>query len=264
MSVLTVNVSVPHMESKVHAYFTNSASRTAVRGPGEIQASVCMETVLEHVAAALGVSGMAIRAVNLYPEDSPELWKDLAGKEFTSYTIPRCVFRSNDLGRVGLTDVGVRMWNGMMPDYEERQQQVDEFNRSNAFVKRGLSANTVKYEVSQGKNAATVSVYPDGSIICHHDGAEMGQVNCVFMIEVCGLMFAVQGLFTKVMQAAAYTFGKLVGEKCCTSYDHINYTQLRACCNSWLELCSCDLATFTCTHHSPLTLLLTFGLSPLT
>ena len=65
-----------------------------------------------------------------------------------------------------------------MPDYEERQQQVDEFNRSNAFVKRGLSANTVKYEVSQGKNAATVSVYPDGSIVCHHDGAEMGQVHC--------------------------------------------------------------------------------------
>jgi xanthine dehydrogenase molybdopterin-binding subunit B len=70
------------------------------------------------------------------------------------------------------------MWNGMMPDYHERLNGVDEFNKNNAFVKRGLSANTVKYEVSQGKNAATVSVYPDGSIICHHDGAEMGQVNC--------------------------------------------------------------------------------------
>jgi xanthine dehydrogenase molybdopterin-binding subunit B len=87
---VTVTVSVPHMESQVHDYFTNSPSRTAVRAPGEIQASVGMETVLEHVAAALGVTGMAIRAANLYPEDSPELCKDLAGKDFTSYTIPRC------------------------------------------------------------------------------------------------------------------------------------------------------------------------------
>lgn len=79
---------VPHMSTKVHCYTTNTASRTATRGPGEIQATVGIETVLEHVAAALGISAMAVRERNMYPADQPELLADLKGATFTKYTIP--------------------------------------------------------------------------------------------------------------------------------------------------------------------------------
>ena len=79
---------VPHMRTKVHCYMTNTATRTAVRGPGEIQATVGIETVLEHVAAALGLSGMVVRERNLYPADQPDLLADLKGAPFTKYTLP--------------------------------------------------------------------------------------------------------------------------------------------------------------------------------
>eukprot|EP00658_Telonema_sp_P-2_P030507 TRINITY_DN23012_c0_g1_i2.p1 TRINITY_DN23012_c0_g1~~TRINITY_DN23012_c0_g1_i2.p1 ORF type:complete len:1326 (-),score=305.56 TRINITY_DN23012_c0_g1_i2:8-3985(-) len=166
---------VPNMSVKCHVYTTNTASRTACRGPGEIQATVAMETVLEHVAALLGVPGMAVRAKNLYPQHQPELWVDLAGNPFTQYTVPR-------------------MWETAMSSFEQKQHDTDSFNATSPFLKRGVSATTVKYSVSQSACQASVGIYGDGSVVCHHACAEMGQ-----------------GLFTKVIQVAAYTLGKIAG-----------------------------------------------------
>ena len=68
------------------------------------------------------------------------------------------------------------MWNDAMAEYKERLPAVDQFNASNAFVKRGLSATTVKYGVSQQECQGSVGIFPDGSVICFHGTAEMGQV----------------------------------------------------------------------------------------
>ncbi|PNW76553.1 hypothetical protein CHLRE_11g467688v5 [Chlamydomonas reinhardtii] len=53
---------IPHMRCEVAMVRTNLPPRTAVRGPGEVNGTMIIEQVMEHVAAELGVNPEAFRA----------------------------------------------------------------------------------------------------------------------------------------------------------------------------------------------------------
>ena len=75
------------------------------------------------------------------------------------------------------------------------RRNVDAFNRESPIVKKGLATMPVKFGISFNRPAlnqagALVHVYTDGSVFLNHGGTEMGQ-----------------GLFVKVAQVVAETFG---------------------------------------------------------
>jgi xanthine dehydrogenase molybdopterin-binding subunit B len=80
-------------------------------------------------------------------------------------------------------------------EYGRRRQEVNEFNASNEFYKKGIAITPVKFGISfttthMNQAGALVNVYKDGTILVNHGGTEMGQ-----------------GLHTKIQQIAAAEFG---------------------------------------------------------
>jgi len=124
----------------------------------------------------LGISGNKVRDENLHTPESIYLFhgeESVGGED--GFTLPaiweRVKARSN---------------------LEEREREIERFNAKSKWIKRGISAVTSVYHVTTIPNAATVSIFQDGSIVAEVGGVEMGQ-----------------GLYTKVRQAIAYSLSSL-------------------------------------------------------
>jgi xanthine dehydrogenase large subunit len=79
-------------------------------------------------------------------------------------------------------------------DYQARQAQIDAFNATSPYLKRGLSLTPVKFGISfttthLNQAGALIQIYADGSVLLNHGGTEMGQ-----------------GLMVKVRQVVAEAF----------------------------------------------------------
>ena len=148
---------------------TNIASNTAFRGFGGPQGMLVAETYMEHVAHTLGLEPDVVRERNLYKEGQctpygqkmndtwPTLWDTAKG---------RC-------------------------DWLLQKQQVQEYNNTHRWRKRGLSIIPVQFGIAftakfMNQGGALVHIYTDGSVLVTHGGTEMGQ-----------------GLHTKVLQVVA-------------------------------------------------------------
>jgi len=161
-------------------YFTNTAPRTPMRGPGDVQASYIAETIIDHVAQTLNISQDVIQERNMYPFE-PKSEEDLKlpiGLTITHWTIPR-------------------MWPMLKKkvNWESNRQLVDDFNKSNRWRKRGAHITPIRYQVGVSPRQALVNIYSDGTVLITVDGSEMGQ-----------------GLYTKVVQVCSYELGKIFGE----------------------------------------------------
>ncbi len=76
-----------------------------------------------------------------------------------------------------------------MADYEHRLAEIDKFNATSPFKKRGIALIPTKFGVAYGlkflnQAAALVHVYTDGSVMVSHGGVEMGQGVHVKMAQV--------------------------------------------------------------------------------
>jgi xanthine dehydrogenase large subunit len=146
---------IPDFASTTETLRSNLCPRTACRGPGEMTASVCMETMIEHVAHETKLSPETVRERNFYPDDMAEK-KSPMGEELLNYTINT-------------------MWTSLKQkvDYDRRKAEVEAFNQAHRWRKRGLSITPVGYAVSQGAKSASVSIYADGTVLITHTGTEM-------------------------------------------------------------------------------------------
>lgn len=169
---------LPNFNIGCQVVMSNLASRTPVRGPGEISGSYTMETILERVAHELDVDPIVIREKNFYPEDAEGDKARLPnGESIAPYTFPR-------------------MWKLLKEkaNYDALAKKAAEFNAANRWKKMGVSMTPVRYQVSIWAKSAMVNIYGDGSVIVSHGGAELGQ-----------------GLNTKVSQLVAYELGNVFG-----------------------------------------------------
>lgn len=164
----------PALHAKGSVCRTNQPSHTAFRGFGGPQGMLLSETVLTHLAHALGKSPEEMRAKNLYKEGDITHF----GMPLRYYYVPR-------------------LWKDIhsLADVSARRAAVDAFNVANRWKKRGLSVLVTKFGISftakfMNQGGALVHVYSDGSVLVAHGGTEMGQ-----------------GLNTKVIQIAAQAFG---------------------------------------------------------
>jgi indole-3-acetaldehyde oxidase len=155
---------------------TNNIPKGAVRAPGDVQGSAVADTVQDHVAAFLGMSGNKIREENLHNHQSIALL-------FGEHT-------AGDANAFTLESI----WNQLKARTKliEREKEVDKFNLQSRWLKRGVAMVTSVYGCFNGSRRATVGIFQDGSIVAEVEGVEMGQ-----------------GLHTKVRQMIAYSLSPL-------------------------------------------------------
>lgn len=154
---------------------TNHSSKSAMRAPGEVQATYIAEAIIENVASWLAVDVDSIRNKNFHSYESLKLFYGGVSGEPDEYTLPS-------------------IWDKVtsMSDYDQRILMVEQFNRSNLWRKRGISRIPIVHEVFVRPAPGKVSILWDGSIVVEVGGIELGQ-----------------GLWTKVKQVVAYALAQI-------------------------------------------------------
>nr|XP_027081895.1 indole-3-acetaldehyde oxidase-like isoform X1 [Coffea arabica] len=154
---------------------TNHSSKSAMRGPGEVQGSYIAEAIIEEIASVLLMEVDSVRNINLHTFESLDVFYGKAAGEEVEYT---------------LTD----MWNklGVSSCFVQRKGMIEQFNQVNRWRKRGISRVPIVYEVVVRPTPGKVSILWDGTIVVEVGGIELGQ-----------------GLWTKVRQITAYALSSI-------------------------------------------------------
>jgi len=167
---------LPNIEINSYRCKTNTVSNTAFRGFGGPQGMFCIENIIENIAQKLKLEASEIRKINFYKDKI---------KNTTHY--------------------GMRITDNVIEDifnklikksnYKKRKIEIDNFNKKNKVLKKGIAITPVKFGISfttthLNQGGALVHIYTDGSIHLNHGGIEMGQ-----------------GLMTKLALVASNEFG---------------------------------------------------------
>lgn len=154
---------------------TNHSSKSAMRAPGEVQASYIAEAIIEHVASFLSMDVDCIRHRNLHSFESLKFFYGGASGEAIEYVLPS-------------------IWDKVARDssFDQRILNVEKFNKSNLWRKRGISRVPIVHEVLVRSAPGKVSILWDGSVVVEVGGIELGQ-----------------GLWTKVKQVTAYALSSI-------------------------------------------------------
>ncbi|KAF8403439.1 hypothetical protein HHK36_011543 [Tetracentron sinense] len=154
---------------------TNHVSKTAMRAPGEVQASFLAETVIEHVASTLSMDVDSVRDKNVHTFKSLKFFYENSAGEPLEYTLPSVLDK--------LTKSS---------SFNQRAEVIRRFNCSNKWLKRGISRVPIVHEVTLRPTPGKVSILNDGSVVVEVGGIELGQ-----------------GLWTKVKQMAAFALSPI-------------------------------------------------------
>ncbi len=173
---------LPNIEINSYRCKTNTVSNTAFRGFGGPQGMFCIENIIENIAQKLNREASEIRNINFYKDKI---------KNTTHYGMK-------------ITDNVIEdIFNKLIKksNYKKRKIEIDNFNKKNKVLKKGIAITPVKFGISfttthLNQGGALVHIYTDGSIHLNHGGIEMGQ-----------------GLMTKLALVASNEFG--------LNYEHI-------------------------------------------
>jgi len=172
---------IPNWRVTSHMAKQNVANRTATRAPGHFEAVLLIESLLDGVAAELGLPGHVVREVNFFQ-----------GSRNTSGLGGGPAPQSCLEGYSNLT-----LWKEMKAkvDFENTYKDIQEFNKQNAWKKRGFSMTCARYGmmVAPGQQAK-LCIFKDGSLQIAVAGCEIGQ-----------------GLHTKVGQGVTTAFARSLG-----------------------------------------------------
>ena len=167
---------LPNIEINSYRCKTNTVSNTAFRGFGGPQGMFCIENIIENISQKLKLEASEIRKINFYKDKI---------KNTTHYGMK-------------ITDNVIEdIFNKLIKksNYKKRKAEIDNFNKKNKVLKKGIAITPVKFGISfttthLNQGGALVHIYTDGSIHLNHGGIEMGQ-----------------GLMTKLALVASNEFG---------------------------------------------------------
>ena len=156
---------------------TNTVSHTAFRGFGAPQAMMCIERIMDEVAAFINQDPVAIRRVNFYNKPIQNI---------TPYKMRVTDFILFDL----LKELN------RTSKYQRRRKQIRAANQPGQILRKGIALTPVKFGISFTMTAfnqasALVHVYTDGSIHLNHGGTEMGQGLLIKVAQVVAEEFQV-------------------------------------------------------------------------
>jgi len=167
---------IPNLRVFGHSWKTNLPSNTAFRGFGGPQGMAVIEQIIDRVARFLKKDPIIIRNQNFYHDEINNI---------THYN------QKVENNRLPL------LYDQLVDnsDYFIRREQINQFNQSNQFNKRGLALTPVKFGISfttafLNQAGVLVNIYRDGTVLINHGGTEMGQ-----------------GLHTKIAQIAICELG---------------------------------------------------------
>jgi len=140
---------------------TNTVSNTAFRGFGGPQGMMGIEEVMDLIARHRGLDPLDVRKINLYGDPPRNVTP--YHMEVEDNILPELIRQLEESA-----------------DYRRRRQEVTQFNRQNAYLKKGIALTPVKFGISfttthLNQAGALVHVYTDGSVHLNHGGTEMGQ-----------------------------------------------------------------------------------------
>ncbi|RPB28040.1 xanthine dehydrogenase [Terfezia boudieri ATCC MYA-4762] len=165
---------IPNVDVSGRICKTNTVSNTAFRGFGGPQGMFICESFMEAVADKLKMPVDKLRELNFYKEGE----KTHFNQELVDWHVPI-------------------MYNQVKKevDFDKKREEIEAFNASHKWKKRGLSIIPTKFGISftalfLNQAGALVHVYHDGSVLVAHGGTEMGQ-----------------GLHTKMTMVAAEALG---------------------------------------------------------
>lgn len=167
---------IPNARITGHTWKTNLPSNTAFRGFGGPQGIAVIENAIDRIARFLKKDAAEIRYKNFYGIDN---------RKETPY------------GQIISNNRLYTIWDKIIESskYYSRRSEINTFNKTHEFSKRGLAITPVKFGISfttsfLNQAGALVLIYKDGTVLVNHGGTEMGQ-----------------GLHTKIRQITALELG---------------------------------------------------------
>ncbi|KAF3048018.1 hypothetical protein E8E12_006738 [Didymella heteroderae] len=164
--------SIPNVHVRGRVAKTNTVSNTAFRGFGGPQGMFICETFMDEIADHLNIPAEKLREINMYSPETNMITH--FNQEIKDWYVPLMYQQVQEES-----------------EYSRRRAEIEEFNKTHKWNKRGLAIIPTKFGISftalfLNQAGALVHIYHDGSILVAHGGTEMGQ-----------------GLHTKMTQIAA-------------------------------------------------------------
>ncbi|KAF2258606.1 xanthine dehydrogenase/oxidase [Lojkania enalia] len=153
--------SIPNVNVRGRVAKTNTVSNTAFRGFGGPQGMFISETYMCEVADHLGIPSEKLREINMYGPEHGMVTH--FNQEIKDWYVPLMYRQVQE-----------------ETDYARRREEIEEFNKTHQWNKRGLALIPTKFGISftalfLNQAGALVHIYHDGSILVAHGGTEMGQ-----------------------------------------------------------------------------------------
>jgi xanthine dehydrogenase/oxidase len=153
--------SIPNVHVRGRVAKTNTVSNTAFRGFGGPQGMFICETFMEEIADHLKIPVEELRQINMYSPETNMITH--FNQEIKDWYVP-LMYRQ------------VQEESG----YAQRRKEIEEFNKTHKWNKRGLALIPTKFGISftalfLNQAGALVHIYHDGSVLVAHGGTEMGQ-----------------------------------------------------------------------------------------
>lgn len=150
---------IPNVKATAISCKTNLPPNTAFRGFGGPQGMFVMEAAIYKAAEVMGVDPVFIQEKNLMKDGDEFPYGQIA--EY--FNLKRTFDRAKELYK-----------------YEEEKLRIDEFNKNNALLKKGLGVIPICFGISftttfLNQASSLIHVYTDGSVSVNTAAIEMGQ-----------------------------------------------------------------------------------------
>ncbi|KAL1381978.1 xanthine dehydrogenase/oxidase [Phyllosticta capitalensis] len=204
---------IPNVHVRGRVCKTNTVSNSAFRGFGGPQGMFIAESYMEEVADHLGMPVDQFRRINMYqPGDLTHF-----NQELKDYFVPLMYQQVKDEA-----------------EYDRRRKEVDEFNKTHKWNKRGLSIIPTKFGISftalfLNQAGALVHIYHDGSVLLAHGGTEMGQGLHTKMIMIAAEALKVPPEDILISETATNTVANTSSTAASASSDLNGYAVWNAC-----------------------------------
>ncbi|KAF2257019.1 xanthine dehydrogenase/oxidase [Trematosphaeria pertusa] len=207
--------SIPNVHVRGRVAKTNTVSNTAFRGFGGPQGMFIAETYMEEVADHLKMPVEKLREMNMYAPDTNMITH--FNQQLKDWYVPLMYQQVQDSS-----------------DYAGRRTEIEEWNKTHKWNKRGLSLIPTKFGISftalfLNQAGALVHIYHDGSVLVAHGGTEMGQGlhTKMTMIAAEALQVPLSNVF--ISETATNTVANASSTAASASSDLNGYAIFNAC-----------------------------------
>ncbi|CAG8518867.1 9601_t:CDS:10 [Paraglomus occultum] len=204
---------IPNVRTTGKMCRSNTVSNTAFRGFGGPQGMMVTENIVSEVADRMGMSAETIRELNFYKEGQ----KTHFNQPLTDWHLPEIYHQVKESS-----------------DYNKRKQQINDYNASHRWRKRGLALIPTKFGLSYtalhlNQAGALVHIYQDGSVLVSHGGVEMGQGLHTKMLQIAAEALEVPLDNVHLMETSTTTVANASATAASVSSDINGYAVLNAC-----------------------------------